>query len=157
MALISPSHHSTTQTGVAEQWVGEKTIPGRCGLWLFLGVGWCGRFVVVVWWCCVLLLLFVVGVVLGWCGVVWCWGGVVVWCIGAKWSPPPCGQYTRPSQSIWYPLCNVLLHSYCLHRSVQRLAQLEALQALTTLRLLADHIQDQVNQFGTGLPKDEVV
>ena len=54
---------------------------------LFLGVGWCGRFVVVVWWCCVLLLLFVVGVVLGWCGVVWCWGGVVVWCIGAKWSP----------------------------------------------------------------------
>ena len=67
------------------------------------------------------------------------------------------GIYTRPSQSIWYPLCNVLLHSYCLHRSVQRLAQLEALQALTTLRLLADHIQDQVNQFGTGLPKDEVV
>jgi mannose/fructose/N-acetylgalactosamine-specific phosphotransferase system component IID len=78
MALISPSHHSTTQTGVAEQWVGEKTIPGRCVLLLFLGVGWCVRFVVVVWWCCVLLLLFVVGVVLGWCGVVlgWC-GGVV--------------------------------------------------------------------------------
>ena len=65
MALISPSHHSTTQTGIAEQWVGEKTIPGRCVLLLFGGVVFC---------CCCLLLG-------------WCWGGVVVWCIGAKWSP----------------------------------------------------------------------
>ena len=71
-------------------------------------------------------------------------------------APPPCGQYTRPTQSIWYPLCNVLLHSYCLHRSVQRLAQLEALQALTTLRILADHIQDQVNQLVPVYPKTKL-
>ncbi len=47
--------------------------------------------------------------------------------------------------------------SCCLHRSAQKVAQLEAPQAIATLCLLADNIQDRVNQFGTGLTKDEAV
>jgi hypothetical protein len=63
----------------------------------------CCLFVVVVSCSCfavayvVVLLLLVVRL---WCGVMWCWS------IGAKWSLPPDGSHTRPSHSIWYPICN---------------------------------------------------
>ena len=105
MALVSPNHHSTTQTGVAEQWVAKKTIAiGVCfvGLLLLLGLlllwglfcglcfsFWCvrcGVVVVVVCCCCcccfigcVLVVGLVVGLVV--VVVVWCGSGVV-WCWG---------------------------------------------------------------------------
>ena len=69
LALVSPKHHSATQTGVAEWWVEEKTVPKDVCCWGVAGViGWG-----------LLVLLVVVGVVL-------LWGGVVLgcWSIGAK-------------------------------------------------------------------------
>ena len=150
-----------------------------------LGVFW------VVWWCaCLVLCCYGSGVV--WLfGVLllWCWGGVVlVLCgVGVAQLEAPQAVATlrhladntqRPSQSIRYPLCNVLLPNCCPHRAApktrlseslvsnrnpappcgqhprpiqsiwylcvmppaQRVAQLESLQAVATLRHLADNI-----------------